>query len=325
MSVKYIMADKQNKDAINNKLNDLYKQSRHLRSINEDDRYILDEIDVIQDRERERERERERMLNVINYTPHPQPTNTVEYFVEALRNKNFSLVLSLAEENNTYKCFLQEYMDEIKACKEKTYDCIQDVIDRMFVKYVKEYDNYDCVKLLLKIGVNNINKLELYDESDYMTPIQLWAGRHNKDYIELLINNNADVNVPNESGKSALIQASWLFKIDVINLLLKHGADINAPDNNNNTPLSMIIRINNLDLIKSFIDKGANINIIPENKFPPLVTASERGYFDIVEFLLKNGANPNIKSTDGTTALIKAFGRNHKEIVELLKKYGAKN
>jgi len=321
MSVKYIMADKQNKDAINNKLNDLYKQSRHLRSINEDDRYILDEIDVIQDRERERERERERMLNVINYTPHPQPTNTVEYFVEALRNKNFSLVLSLAEENNTYKCFLQEYMDEIKACKEKTYDCIQDVIDRMFVKYVKEYDNYDCVKLLLKIGVNNINKLELYDESDYMTPIQLWAGRHNKDYIELLINNNADVNVPNESGKSALIQASWLFKIDVINLLLQNGADVNAP-NNNDTPLYIIIHRNNLDLVKLFVDKGANINL----KYGrlPLITASDYGYFDIVEHLLKKGADPNINRFE-RTALEIASRNNHTEVVELLKKYGAKN
>jgi len=154
-----------------------------------------------------------------------------------------------------------------------------------------------------------------------MTAIQYWARHKNKDFIELLINNRADVNVPNDSGKSALIEASYSNNIDVINLLLQNGADVNAP-NNNDTPLYIIIHRNNLDLVKLFVDKGANINL----KYGrlPLITASDYGYFDIVEHLLKKGADPNINRFE-RTALEIASRNNHTEVVELLKKYGAKN
>jgi len=318
MSVKYIMADKilvkPNKDVTDAELDYLYKQSKYLRSINKDNTSILDKIEDVQ--------KSKYVSKKSSYIPRLQPTNTVEYFVEALRNKDFPLVLSLARENNTYKCFLQEYMDEIIACHDKTYDCIQNVIDKMFVKNVKEY-NYTCVELLLKIGVNNINKLEKYMDN-YNTPIQLWSGYGGQNFVELLINNNADVNVPSESGRGALGQASWAYDIDVINLLLKHGANVNEIDNDNNTPLGMIIYRNNLDLVKLFINKGAKIDIIPRYGNPPLIEASELGYFDIVEFLLEKGANVNI-SKAGTTALKEASKNNHTEIVELLKKYGAKN
>jgi len=142
MSLTYIMADaildKPSKDVTDDELKVLGKHLQYLRS----NKHIFDKIADVH-----------RIRDMSKIVPRFQPTDTEEYFVEALRNKNFPLILSLAEQNNTYKCFLQEYINKIKACAKKTYDCIQDVIDKMFVKNIKDY-NFTCVKLLLKIGVN---------------------------------------------------------------------------------------------------------------------------------------------------------------------------
>ena len=55
----------------------------------------------------------------------------------------------------------------------------------------------------------------------------------NKEMVELLLANKADVNFKNVDGLTALIAAAKGGPLDVPKLLLEHGADVNAKLNDN--------------------------------------------------------------------------------------------
>ena len=94
----------------------------------------------------------------------------------------------------------------------------------------------------------------------------------NKETVEKLLKEGADVNAKNSEGYTALILASSNGHKEIVEMLLEKGADVNAKDND------MAIRLS--------------------------IWASRNGHKEIVEMLLEKGADVNAKNDYGYTALI---------------------
>jgi ankyrin repeat protein len=137
-----------------------------------------------------------------------------------------------------------------------------------------------------------------------------------------------------------------------VDVLLEQGADIDLPDPDGVSPLHLAIMNANWDLAKKLIDAGADVSQWDIYGEAPLFTAvglherndggrasidplNETKGLEIVRLLLERGANPNMQlffrpanvrgstNTRGSTPLIRAANLGDLELVQLLLEHGA--
>jgi len=98
------------------------------------------------------------------------------------------------------------------------------------------------------------------------------GGEEHEELVELLLEMDAKVNVPNNNGSTALCRAAWRARKSVVQLLVEKRADVNAV----------------------MMDKGGTA----------LHWATEKGHEAVVRLLVEGGADNNAATTDnGSTAL----------------------
>lgn len=128
--------------------------------------------------------------------------------------------------------------------------------------------------------------------------------------VKLLLNNNANVNIKDNSGKTCLMYALTCIKCErsslkILKLLLKNNANIDAQDNNGITAL----------MLMSF-NTGGVYDSLKMHRTGLLLRS-----------LLENNANTNIQDIHGYTALmyIHSKGENiqYKKASTLLLEYDA--
>jgi len=110
---------------------------------------------------------------------------------------------------------------------------------------------------------------------------------------------------------------------DIINVLIENKAEINAKGENGKTPLTIALRRNNLQTAQLLIEKGSDINTRDDKGVTPLMWASYEGRLETVKFILKNNPDVNASNSKDRTALKYAIERNYKEIIQVLKEAGA--
>ncbi len=95
---------------------------------------------------------------------------------------------------------------------------------------------------------------------DNFTPLMLAAFYGDIEILNILIENNANINVTNKNGLNALFHAS-IGIVDpeaCITALIKQGIDKNIEDNNGETALMFAIDLLRIDNIKCLIDNGVD-------------------------------------------------------------------
>lgn len=118
-----------------------------------------------------------------------------------------------------------------------------------------------------------------------------------------------------------LIEIFLKYKIQDFNLLmLENDQNLNILNESGNSILHETVNYRNLKMTKYLIEKfeGINLNIPNVNESTPLHLASEYGYQEFVELFLKNGAKPFVKNKNGNTPLHLASKSGNVEICRLL-------
>ena len=173
--------------------------------------------------------------------------------------------------------------------------------------------------------------------------------------VQLLLKANANPNLREAQGITALIIATRQGFSDIVQQLLEYGADPNIGDNNGCTAIHYIMMLNDtetpqsyktimsdkLEILQLLIVSGISVNIKNGYGMTALMMASSVGFTEAVKLLLHAGADPNIEqhipvnevfttsslpetSTIGVTALIGASSKQmNSEIVKLLLKANA--
>ena len=183
--------------------------------------------------------------------------------------------------------------------------CGQSVPDIDIINLAASTGDIEAVKQYLDAGgdVNAKNKVTT-------TPLYWAAYEGQKEIVELLITNGADVNL-----RSGMVVKT------------KDGSEGNKMAQeimNNRTPLDMAILREHTEIAELLIAKGTDVNAKSNRGYTPLHEASKKEKTEIIELLIAKGADVNAKDADGKTPLDRAIMNRIDEIADLLRKHGAK-
>ncbi|XP_038075441.1 POTE ankyrin domain family member J-like [Patiria miniata] len=107
--------------------------------------------------------------------------------------------------------------------------------------------------------------------------------------VDLLVKYNADVNLVDNVGRSALSYACELHRNDVIKKLVKNNVDPNLQDKNGNSPLMYCAETGNAAgieiLSKSFRRLGLDVDTLNADGMTPLMVAAKCGYAECAQLL----------------------------------------
>ncbi|WP_054849042.1 ankyrin repeat domain-containing protein [Vulcanisaeta sp. JCM 14467] len=103
-----------------------------------------------------------------------------------------------------------------------------------------------------------------------------------------LIKAGANVNVKDPTyGMTPLHYAVLGNRLDIVKYLIENGADINARDNTGKTPLHFAAKNGYLDIVKYLIENKADINVKDNIGKTPLDYAEENGHKNVANYLRK--------------------------------------
>jgi ankyrin repeat protein len=128
------------------------------------------------------------------------------------------------------------------------------------------------------------------------TPLLLAVKCGERNVVELLIANNADVKAKTINGWTPLHLAAQKGRSDMAELLLNKGAIIDAKDSLGLTPLHWAAAQGHKDVAVLLLANKAEVNAKDAYGYTPLHWAAEAGCKDVSELLLGKGAEINAKS-----------------------------
>jgi ankyrin repeat protein len=136
-------------------------------------------------------------------------------------------------------------LEEIKAVFSKNPESINSVTENKSSPLILAcYRNNEAVALFLADKVADINY-----NSGMGSALMAAVMSGNEKIIEKLISLNADLNLKDNQGKTALIYAVFFNKNEVVKLLLKAGSDKKITDNDGRTALDYATFNKNTELI----------------------------------------------------------------------------
>ncbi|KAL7676382.1 hypothetical protein ACOME3_002636 [Neoechinorhynchus agilis] len=177
----------------------------------------------------------------------------------------------------------------------------------------------ELAKYVLRKGLSPDKIMERID-----TPVMLAALGGNKNLVDLLVSEGANIEELNEDGYTPLMEAvrQVIISNGDIGYLLDCKADVNSISirNHNHTALSLACRQGPPELIALLLNKGADPNLTDRY---PMIEAIENNRSDIVKLLVESGHPVNVSQDKPDTPLGIAAERGNMEIVQYLLDHGA--
>ena len=181
-----------------------------------------------------------------------------------------------------------------------------------------------ALRLLLEAGADVNSR----DGNDQNLMLCLASDRSEKqvkrrgEIIRILLGTNLDLEAKDKDGRTALLWAAALGKVELAELLLTrrdHGiADIGNTNNRGKTPLHLAAENNHVALVRVLLDYGADLHVRSDGGWTALHNAAERGHVEVASQLLKWKADVNAGTSSGMTALHWAARNGHYNMVLLL-------
>jgi hypothetical protein len=152
--------------------------------------------------------------------------------------------------------------------------------------------------------------------------------KNNFEQVQQLIAQGADVNKPDERGTYPVILAVRnVVDKQILDILIRNSANVNVAEADGRTAILFAVGERDEEAIRSLVAAGADLNRFYKDfdgdEKTVLMFACEDGRIEIVRLLLDGGADPNQKSTKGNTALMFSALTYEPDILVLLLRHGA--
>lgn len=148
--------------------------------------------------------------------------------------------------------------------------------------------------------------------------------------LQLLLAASANVDAPDNEGKTALFNACYFGNEEAAKVLLTAGAKVDYADKNGIQPIHFAVNkgynqshtLGHERVVKVLLNAGAKIDAQDKDGWQPIHYAADGVNPPIVKFLVESGADVNAKSFKGLTPLQIAknrdvWGRVHRALDEL--------
>ncbi len=166
------------------------------------------------------------------------------------------------------------------------------------------------------------HKINLNILTDGYTPLMVAVEGKQTEIVKFLIQNNANVDVCNESNWTPLMDAIYSEEYDIAKLLIENDSDINIVNAEGGTALMFAIQNGNKEIVEMLIGTKVNINYIGLNTFPLMMAVANKSV-DILQLLLDNNVEMDQQNQDGYTALMIAAENENTDALKLLIEKGA--
>lgn len=160
-------------------------------------------------------------------------------------------------------------------------------------------------------------------DSDGHTLLHIAVLQSRPDIVQLLMEFEADIELQNRSGSTAIESAAAAGETLIVELLLAHKASTERSSCSNWGPIHLAVAGGHLDVLKLLLKK-ANIDALTKDGNSALHIAVEERKKDCVRLLLSSGANPDVgDSNNRDTPLHIAAVLGDEHMVKLLLQKGA--
>ncbi|KAL9621311.1 MAG: hypothetical protein Q9160_004202 [Pyrenula sp. 1 TL-2023] len=180
----------------------------------------------------------------------------------------------------------------------------------------------EVVRLLLDYGTD-LNKTSGDSLSQAINVEQL-------NIFKLLIEKGADINAPDLDGVRPIYHAAHQCQKDMVQILLQNGADVNVLGGFYGFPLTAATSASrglSGDVLRLLLDYGANVNAIGGCIGSALNAAIDHEREEIVKLLIEKGADVNLRAKasvhENDSPLEIAIRKNNKSIARILIENGA--
>jgi ankyrin repeat protein len=142
--------------------------------------------------------------------------------------------------------------------------------------------------------------------------------------LRTLLQQKADVNVPQVDGATAMHWAVYRNDLDAAGQLIRAGANVNVANREGVTPIAMAALYGQSPMIEALVKAGADAKQKNARGETLVMFAARSGNPDAVKLLVANGADVNAKeNVRGTGALMWAVEQRHPSAVKTLVELGA--
>mmetsp|Transcript_138095 Transcript_138095/g.240173 ORF Transcript_138095/g.240173 Transcript_138095/m.240173 type:complete len:248 (-) Transcript_138095:16-759(-) len=124
-------------------------------------------------------------------------------------------------------------------------------------------------------------------------------------------------------GMGHLAAAAWKGDAELVQELLEEGADMEVKDASGRTVLALAAIRQKPDIMNLLIEKKANVDAKDDGGISALMWAARDGHANEVEILADAGADVNAPDEDGMTAIKLAALFNHVDVLRVLVGSGA--
>jgi uncharacterized protein len=118
------------------------------------------------------------------------------------------------------------------------------------------------------------------------------------------------------SGRTALVHATTLGRLNIVNLLVQHGANVNTIDKWNQSPLFYAAFNRHVEITECLLTAGADVNATDNKGHGALMAAVHNNNTALLQLLLAHGADVTVTDYNGHNALTKAADKGYVPMME---------
>ena len=215
-------------------------------------------------------------------------------------------LLSIALENNEDDYYIKklfEYNLNVNSCGIKSG--ISELPYGPIIFEIFDYRKYHLLDLILK-QKPDLNALNYNDETilNYVIRCGYAHKVYLLEYVEKLVKNGADPNLPGEDGMQAIHHFATTANNDnLYNILINYDVNINCRNTKGETPLMLSVTWGNDFTAKFLIKNGVDIDLFNSNGQTALTIAAIFGNESMFNLLTRAGANRLIVDHNGNNIL----------------------